>query len=241
MEKVEKSLRLSEQGLYVFPVHHTADNEKKPYTPNGHLDATLDPNLIMDWWAKWPNAQVGVACGKSGIAVADVDTKNGKDGWASLDEAWLDLGTPFSYETGTGGSHLVYLAPEGLNLNGQSNYRGLVGVDRRAGSSWVMWAGDVPGRDDLHIAPEWLLDEVKKRSVRGFEGTIKDWYDSLTPGEPNVMVRRAIKAIQDDMSHSDMVSATCEAIRLGSEGNPGVPDLVEALEEAWMNLSLIHI
>ena len=235
MANVEKALALSEQGMYCFPVNHTADNEKKPYTPNGHLDATLDPNVLMDWWAKWPNAQVGVACGKSGIAVADVDTKNGKDGWASLDEAWLDLGSPFSYETGTGGSHLVYLSPEGLNLNGQSNYRGLVGVDRRAGSSWVMWTGDVPDRADLQPAPEWLLDEAKERSVQGFEGTVKDWYDSLTPGEPNVMVRRAIKAIQDDMGHSDMVSATYEAIRLGSEGNPGVPDLVEALEEAWMN------
>ena len=235
MSNVEKALALSEQGMYCFPVNHTADNEKKPYTPNGHLDATLDPNLIMDWWAKWPNAQVGVACGNSGIAVADVDTKNGKDGWNELDTAWLDLGNPFSYETGTGGSHLIYMAPEGVALNGQSNYRGMQGVDRRGGSSWVMWVGDVPNRDELHPAPEWLLDEAKERSVQGFEGTVKDWYDSLTPGEPNVMVRRAIKAIQDDMGHSDMVSATYEAIRLGSEGNPGVPDLVEALEEAWMN------
>jgi len=235
LANVEKVLALSEQGMYCFPVNHTADNEKKPYTPNGHLDATLDPNVLADWWAKWPNAQVGVACGKSGIAVADVDTKNGKDGWNELDTAWLDLGNPFSYETGTGGSHLIYLAPKGVSLNGQSNYRGMQGVDRRAGSSWVMWVGDVPNRDELHLAPEWLLDEVKERSVQGFDGTIKDWYDSLTPGEPNVMVRRAIKAIQDDMGHSDMVSATYEAIRLGSEGNPGVPDLVEALEEAWMN------
>lgn len=235
MANVEKALALSEQGMYCFPVNHTADNEKKPYTPNGHLDATLDPNVLMDWWVKWPNAQVGVACGKSGIAVADVDTKNGKDGWNELDTAWLDLGNPFSYETGTGGSHLIYLAPEGVALNGQSNYRGMQGVDRRAGSSWIMWVGDVPSRDELHLAPEWLLDEVKERSVQGFDGTIKDWYDSLTPGEPNVMVRRAIKAIQDDMGHSDMVSATYEAIRLGSEGNPGVPDLVEALEGAWMN------
>lgn len=235
MANLEKALALSEQGMYVFPVNHTADNEKKPYTTNGHLDASRDPKTIKYWWTKHPNAEVGVACGESGIAVADVDTKNGKDGWTSLDEAWLDLGSPFSYETGTGGSHLIYLAPEGLNLNGQSNYRGLIGVDRRAGSSWVMWTGDVPNRGDLQPAPEWLLDEAKERSVQGFEGTVKDWYDSLTPGEPNVMVRRAIKAIQDDMSHSDMVSATYEAIRLGSEGSPGVPELVEALEEAWMN------
>ena len=236
MSNLEKALALSEQGMYCFPVNHTADNEKKPYTPNGHLDATLDPNVLMDWWMRWPDAKVGVYCGKSGIVVCDVDTKNGKDGWTSLDEAWVDIPPTFSYETGTGGSHLVYADPGGLNLDPKSPYRGLEGVDRRAGSSWSMWVGPVPdNREVFSPAPEWLLDEAKERSVQGFEGTVKDWYDSLTPGEPNVMVRRAIKAIQDDMGHSDMVSATYEAIRLGSEGNPGVPDLVEALEEAWMN------
>lgn len=235
MSNVEKALALSEQGMYVFPVNHTEDNEKKPYTPNGHLDATLDPNLIMDWWQKHPKAEIGVACGKSGIAVADVDTKNGKDGWNALDQAWYDLGEPFSYPTGTGGSHLVYLAPEGLDLNGTANYRGLEGVDRRAGSSWVMWVGDVPNRSELSPAPEWLLDESRTHVVQGFEGTVSEWYESLVTGEPNVMVRRAIKAISVDMSHSEMVAATYEAIRLGAEGNPGVPDLVEALENAWMN------
>lgn len=230
------ALSLAEDsGFYVFPVKHGDDNTKTPLTPHGHKDGSRDPNVIMDWWEKFPAAKVGVACGKSGVIVADIDTKNGVDGWSSLDEAWLDLGEPYSYETGTGGSHLVYLAPEGLNLAPHVNYRGMKGVDVRAGESWVLWAGGVPAREEFNEAPQWLLDESKPRSIEGFDGTIQEWYEGLIPGEPNVMVRRALERIGNDLSHEEMVAKTFEAIRLGCEGATGVPELIDALEEAWMN------
>lgn len=233
---VELAINLAEKsGFYVFPVKHGEDNTKVPLTPHGHKDASRDPNVIMDWWERFPEAKAGVACGKSGITVADIDTKNGVDGWGSLDEAWLDLGEPYSYETGTGGSHLVYLAPEGLNLAPHVNYRGMKGVDVRAGESWVLWAGGVPTREELNEAPQWLLDESKPRTIEGFDGEIRDWYENLVPGEPNVMVRRAMERIGNDLSHEEMVSKTFEAIRLGCEGATGVPELIDALEEAWMN------
>lgn len=233
---VELAISLTEKsGFYVFPVKHGEDNTKTPLTPHGHKDASRDPNVIMDWWGKYPNARAGVACGKSGIIVADIDTKNGVDGWSSLDEAWLDLGEPYSYETGTGGSHLVYLAPEGLNLAPHVNYRGMKGVDVRAGESWVLWAGGVPVREELNEAPQWLLDESKPRTIEGFDGEIRDWYENLVPGDPNVMVRRALERIGNDLSHEEMVAKTFEAIRLGCEGATGVPELIDALEEAWMN------
>lgn len=234
--KLNTALDLAEKsGFYVFPVKHGDDNTKTPLTPHGHKDASLDPNVIMDWWGKFPEAKVGVACGKSGIIVADIDTKNGVDGWSSLDEAWLDLGEPYSYETGTGGSHLVYRVPEGLNLAPHVNYRGMKGVDVRAGESWVLWAGGVPAREELNEAPQWLLDESKPRTIEGFDGTIQEWYANLVPGEPNVMVRRAMERIGNDLSHEEMVAKTFEAIRLGCEGATGVPELIDALEEAWMN------
>lgn len=235
MTTIDKALSLAEAGLWVFPVKHGDDNTKTPLTPHGHKDASRDPNVIMAWWEKFPEAKVGVACGKSGVIVADVDTKNGVDGWSSLDEAWLDLGEPYSYETGTGGSHLVYRVPEGLNLSPHVNYRGMAGVDVRAGESWVLWAGEVPAREELNEAPQWLLDESKPRTIEGFDGTIQEWYGGLVPGEPNVMVRRAMERIGNDLSHEEMVAKTFEAIRLGCEGATGVPELIDALEEAWMN------
>lgn len=232
---LEKALKLSEDSeFYVFPVIHDEEkNTKKPLTSHGHHDASRDPGVIQDWWEKNPNAKVGVACGKSGITVADIDVKNGVDGWESISESWLDLEEPYTYETASGGSHLVYLAPEGVNLAPHVNYRGMKGVDVRAGESWVLWAGGVPNRSDLREAPTWLLDESKRRKVEGFEGTLQEWYETLTPGEPNVMVRRALANIPDDPSHEEMVAKTYEAIRLGCEGSSGVPDLLDALSEAW--------
>lgn len=233
MSALKLAQELAGRGFYVFPVKHGEDNSKTPLTKNGHLDATIDPYLLEDWWDKFPHAKVGVAAGESGIVVADIDVKNGHDGFDSLDNEFLDLPETFTYTTGTGGSHFVYLAPEGVELNGQADYRKMDGVDRRAGSSWVLWAGDVPAKGSISPAPEWLCDPATERKVYEFEGALQEWFETLVPGEPNLLVRRAIERLSDDMSHSEMVEAQHSAIRLGAEGNPGVPDLLDAIQEAW--------
>lgn len=232
---LDKALALAKLGLSVFPVKHTKENEKIPLTSAGHLDSTTDETIIEDMWRVHPDAHVGVHTGASGINVLDIDMKDNIDGFESLG---FDLETPdtFSYETGTGGWHFIYSAPEGVNLNGAAPYRGLPNVDRRAGSSWIMWVGEVPkSRDEFTPAPEWLNDPARVRSAHAFEGDLKDWYDSLVPGEPSAAVRRSISRIKPDMGHSEMVSAQHHAIRLGAEGHPGVQEYLEALEEAWLN------
>src|SRR5207247_1037904 len=53
---------------------------KHPRTPNGVYDATTDPAVIIRWWGRWPNANVGVATGAaSGVIVLDVDPRHGGD------------------------------------------------------------------------------------------------------------------------------------------------------------------
>jgi len=240
---MELALSLADFGMHVFPVTHGEDNTKKPLTKNGHLDSTQDPGVIQDWWEKWPSAKVGVATGASGLNVADVDIKNGHDGFESIAEAWKDLPDTFSYETGTGGYHFIYAAPKGLELNGVANYRGMDGVDRRAGSSWVLWVGGVPSSwGEIVPAPEWLNDEVQVRQVHEFEGTLKDWYENLLPGEPNALTRKAIERATErfeklnrDFSHSDIVEMQYEAVRLGSEGNAGVPQLLDHIEDLFLS------
>jgi hypothetical protein len=52
---------------------------------NGYKDATTDPNQIERWWAKHPQALIGMPTGAhSGVAVLDLDKKNGKDGYAAV-------------------------------------------------------------------------------------------------------------------------------------------------------------
>ena len=234
MPTIVKALALAELGIHVFPVN-TAGDTKVPLTPRGHLDATTDPDRITAWWDEFPEASPGVAAGPSGLVLLDVDAKNGKDGWQSLMEAWVDIPDTLNYDTPTGGVHYVYESDRD-DLNGVANYRKMDGVDRRAGSSFFVWWGDVPdGRDVFTQAPEWLLDPARRRTERAFEGDTADWFESLTPGEPNVLVRRAMERVTEDMSHSEMVERQYEAVRLGAEGNPGVPQLLDAIQDAWLN------
>ena len=234
MPTIVKALALAELGIHVFPVN-TAGDTKVPLTPRGHLDATTDPDRITAWWDEFPEASPGVAAGPSGLVLLDVDAKNGKDGWQSLMEAWVDIPDTLNYDTPTGGVHYVYESDRD-DLNGVANYRKMDGVDRRAGSSFFVWWGGVPDdRDVFTQAPEWLVDPARRRTERAFEGDTADWFESLTPGEPNVLVRRAMERVTEDMSHSEMVERQYEAVRLGAEGNPGVPQLLDAIQDAWLN------
>lgn len=232
---MELALELSEKfGWAVFPVKHGDDNTKRPLTKHGHKDATADPNLIQDLWTTHPNARVGVPAGVNGLLVLDVDVKNDRDGFDSIDEAWLEITPTYAYDTPSGGRHFVYKAPEGKNLAPSTNYRGLSGVDIRAGESWVLWNGGVPD-EAITPAPEWTTDEATEKSRKEFAGSYEEWVKQLVPGEPNALVRRAMNEIPADLGHADMVSAQHHAIRLGCEGSSGSPELLEALYEAWMN------
>ena len=70
------ALALARAGYFVS---HSGRVGKKPLTKNGWHDATRDERTILTWWERWPDANIGVACGPSGIAVLDVDSKAGAD------------------------------------------------------------------------------------------------------------------------------------------------------------------
>lgn len=60
-----------EPGFAVFPL---AEREKKPRAGSaGLLDASSHPEQVGEWWDRWPNANIGVATGASGLVVIDTD------------------------------------------------------------------------------------------------------------------------------------------------------------------------
>lgn len=70
-ELLQAALEYAARGWPVFPC---VSGEKRPITTHGVHDATINPELIKNWWTKWPKANIAVACGeKSGITVLDVD------------------------------------------------------------------------------------------------------------------------------------------------------------------------
>ncbi len=68
-----------------------------PNTPNieGWPEkGTTDPTQIRRWSRKWPGFVSGIVTGRdSGIAVLNLDRKNGKDGFAELHRMGLDPDT----------------------------------------------------------------------------------------------------------------------------------------------------
>jgi Bifunctional DNA primase/polymerase, N-terminal/AAA domain/Primase C terminal 2 (PriCT-2) len=138
-------------GIPVFPCRRN----KRPYTRHGFKDASKDELQVRTYWQRWPNALIGMPTGNaSGIAVLDLDVKNGKNGLAAVPD-WEEL-TQIIARTQSGGAHLYFENDErirctsdkiamGVDTRGEGGYVILPGV---GGYSWIK-----PG--DLSHLPRW--------------------------------------------------------------------------------------
>jgi hypothetical protein len=102
---------LASAGVPVFPC---VPGQKRPLTPRGFHDATTDLAQIEHWWARWPEANLGLPTGAvSGVVVVDVDVREHVDGRESMRRA-LDagrVGMPvFTVVSPSGGRHGYYPA-----------------------------------------------------------------------------------------------------------------------------------
>lgn len=235
-DRTTLALDLIDLDFAVFPVD---PKTKHPVMAGGHLSASKDAETVATWFSgEYAGCEVAVATGASGLVVADPDRKNGKNGFDSIESGWLSLPETFHYPTPNGGEHWLYQAPTDLHLNGQADYRGLEGLDRRAGSSYIVfWGEEAPkSRDELAEAPEWLCDPAVARGSAEWSGSVAEWLEKHGEGEPTPMMQAAIDRIQtDDMSHSAMVENQFNIIRLAAEGNLGAGVALGALRDAWLS------
>lgn len=236
MDLEDIGLRLVELGVYIFP----CDEFKKPLTAHGHLDASVDVEVIGNWLQKYSDRKMlwGVHAGRSGLLVADVDRKTGRDGFVSISDNWLELTPTFHYATLNNGEHHIYQTPPNKVLPPSVDYRGFVGLDRRSGSSYfIYWGTEVPeSRDAFGMAPSWILDEGVTRTGAAFEGGLDDWLAQLEVGSASPKIKEIISNFpEEDFSHSDMVERQMELIRLGAERHSGVWDALDELRTLWLN------
>lgn len=87
-------------------VHPLKPRDKTPISRNGCKDATTDETQIRKWWAKFPDANIGLATGYEFFAL-DIDP----DGMAWYEAN--DLPATHEAVTGRGGRHLLYRMPSG--------------------------------------------------------------------------------------------------------------------------------
>lgn len=235
MSGLEAAVALAKLGMYVFAVHPLGPAvnakgkllQKTPYTKNGHLDATTDPDAIRAMWQRHPDALPAIWTGRSALVVHDGDKKNGKDWEQSLRDAGLELPpTPLVRPTPSGVHH-YYAAPAGIAMpNGDTDvrYNGakLVGNDRRSGSSYVVWYGKpITTLPALPAAPEWLIAApAPHKAARGGQargGDVATWRKRAKHRHPSDVATAAAQRVRrDNTSHADMFAAVGDVVREGS-------------------------
>lgn len=248
---LDKALALADNlGFYVFPCRPNAEEwangrkleAKSPRTNDGFYSATTDPEQIRKFWNTWPDSLVGVYTGASGLNVLDGDTKGGIDYDLTLFEHGLDTPDTHTYETISGGRHYIYTAPAGIPMSGAAKYRGLPGVDRRAGASYIIWWGeDVPeSRDAFTVAPEWLCDPVvDSEGSSGYSGDAESWLDEHS-GEPSALFKHIIAedfsdAGEGEYEHDATLRLIVRIVTLGASGERGAATALKALADKYLD------
>lgn len=135
---LDAALHYASLGWHVFPL---AAGLKVPCTAHGVKDATTDDTQIREWWTRWPNANIAVACGAaSGIYVVDVDVTATGDvnGLESLKE-FPPLPPTIRQDTPRGGFHAFYRTADApANRN---SFR--PGIDIRGNGYYVVLAPSI--------------------------------------------------------------------------------------------------
>jgi archaellum biogenesis ATPase FlaH len=195
------AIHLAELGFSIFPLR---PNSKIPADKGWQTIATSDCEKIRSWFAARPTMNYGIACGPSGLAVVDLDTKNGIDGISNWSRTTAGLGLQKTFEvtTPSGGMHLYFKAENvgnsvgtvapGVDVRGTGGY--VVGpgstTDSGTYSSGLPWYFPEPG--DFAEASEALVHLLMSR-----KGTERFESGGVLPA-PGVPVSRHISKAQTE-------------------------------------------
>lgn len=160
MNLLSAALEYAERGWYVFPV---SPGNKVPIPgTHGHLDATVNPDIIREWWKYTPQANIGMSLEPSGLYLLDIDVAEGKKGRESLLSIDKELPDSLVQRSARGGIHVFYL-------------RGAHPVTRKTGT---MPGVDLYGSGYVLLSPSTLTGGSFAGAANGATGE----YSWITPG-----------------------------------------------------------
>jgi hypothetical protein len=206
---LDSALAYAHLGWYVVPLHtprpgnscscrspECASKGKHPRTRNGLKDASNDPTQIESWWSMWPDANIALVTGPSGLVAIDVDPRHGGDeDWKDLKEKHgKSIQQTVSSQTGGGGEHYLYLQPGEMTIGNVSNsdkYTGPLGrgIDVRAEGGYI-------------VAPPSLHES----------GNRYEWYEGESPFERDpqrlpLAFAEALSAPARQQEHTEPINA----------------------------------
>ena len=195
MSPLDLARAYAADGIPVFPCDHrtktplvAADKDaagKKIFKSGGLYKATTCAQTIAEWWAKHPNAMIGMPTGTpSGFVVLDVDfdPDKGIDGFSALDELCKRHGPmPITgkVQTPRGGTHYYFRLPAGVKIY---NSAGMIapGIDIRGEGGYIIAPGSIrhdgqqyncvhPIQDSVEI-PNGIVTLISKGRTSAFKG-----------------------------------------------------------------------
>lgn len=115
--------KLAEAGLFVIPV---AARGKMPLIQGGANAGSTDPAQIEEWAQQFPDANIGVDCGHTGLVILDVDpAKGGVESLKALfkEEPAVKEAAHKTrvVQTGTGGYHYWFKARQGVEIRNSAS------------------------------------------------------------------------------------------------------------------------
>lgn len=181
----------AKRGLRVFPIWWAEDGRcgcgggcaspaKHPIgklAPRGCLDASDDPQEVAQWWAEYPDANIGIATGEdAGVVVLDID---GRTGWESLSRLvarFGELPATWGVTTGGGGWHVWFAHPNvrvansagslgpGLDVRGAGGYVVAPPSIHLSGNAYRWSSRGHPSKVTLSPPPDWLTRLIGGRA-----------------------------------------------------------------------------
>jgi putative DNA primase/helicase len=146
--------------------------------PHGVSDALADEQAAAEWWAVYPDANIGIATGdSSGIVVVDIDLP-GMDTLGNLERLHGEVSVTWAATTGSGGMHLYYRMPRldvrnsvgavghGIDVRGNGGYVIAPPSTHASGRHYQWEPAWHPRRVELGELPDWLLKRMVPNGAR---------------------------------------------------------------------------
>jgi hypothetical protein len=150
------ALEYEKLGFSVIPIK--PGPEKKPLIKwKPYQEQRASPDTIRAWWAKWPNANVGIITGAiSNIIVVDIDGPVGLEGYKAT---FGDIPATISQGTGRdgGGLHLLFKHPGGDRFQNTESVL-CQKVDTRGDGGYIVAA---PSVHHTGRAYKWNIDPTE--------------------------------------------------------------------------------
>lgn len=245
----QHAIFLASKGFAVFPLYTIEDGRcscglagcpspgKHPVgtlVPQGVSNATTDAGTIREWWALYPDANIGLATGDaSGVVVIDIDPGHGGEAsFEALEARHGPAPDTWSVATGGGGLHFYFAMPP-LDVRNSAGSIG-PGIDVRGNGGYVVappslhasgeayrWVPELhPRRVPLAELPEWMLARIvskaERRVAEALPATIRD-------GQRNVWLTSAAGTMRR-RGFSEAAIFAALSVENRTRCNPPLPD-----------------